>query len=59
MTDSWISKQIVIWKKQQLELLWYFALAVFLKVKFQNVKCTALIMCKAIKKGIYKLGNFS
>ena len=56
-TDRWISKQTEISKK--LELLSYLVLAVFLTVKFQNVKCAALIMWKAVKKGICKLGNLS
>ena len=33
----------------------YYVTVVFLKFKFQNVKCAALIMWKAIKKGICKL----
>ena len=53
--DKWLSKQTVISKK--LELLSYLVPVVFVTVKFQNVKCAALIMWKAIKKGICKLGS--
>ena len=56
MTGWWISKQTEILKK--LELLGYLVPAVFLTVKFQNVKCATLIMWKAIKN-ICKLGNLS
>ena len=53
-TDRRISKQTEISKK--LELLSYLVPNIFLTVKFQNVKCAALIMLKAIKKRIWKLG---
>ena len=42
---------------KKIELLRYIVPVVFLTVKFQNVKCAALIMQKAIKKGIYKLAT--
>ena len=57
-TGEWIIKKIEISKKNP-ELLSYLVPAVFLTVKFQNVKCAALIMWKAIEKGICKLGNLS